>query len=165
MSATFFDLKKFRDSSITLTDLGSNHLLAEHLTSNESWSFSYDSSTTGPFSCHVFHNPAYSSCIETGNFWFDSPLWHETGCYNVDKFRGTFGSDHNKFDFIGYRQNGLCLKYTRSKYSDILADLGIEGEIEEVEKVEEVEEVDEMDKTKRLEPPPSLTPRHIEEPE
>lgn len=90
----------------------SSHLLPSHLKDAESWTFAHSTGT-----CLVKHNPTYSTCVESGNFWFDTPWSKDVGCYSVTQFNERFGFDHNTFDLVGYREHGQCLRYTRETYA------------------------------------------------
>ncbi|KAI9745641.1 MAG: hypothetical protein M1818_001175 [Claussenomyces sp. TS43310] len=120
LSATFFHLPKFRAHNITLTNLTSPYLLAEWLITSQQWSWASAATPSAPASCDVFHNPTYSTCIRSGNFWFDTPNRTESRCYSVGDFSENFKMDHNMFDLVFYRQHALCIRYTIGQYEEKL---------------------------------------------
>ena len=87
--------------------------MVENLTRHKGWKWSV--STPDSEECHVRHNPAYTSCVRTGNFWFDSPLFNETGCYTSTEFGKKFGA-YNTFDLQYYGEWGLCIRYKIAPY-------------------------------------------------
>jgi len=64
--------------------------------------------------CHVMHNPTYTSCHTSGQFWFDSPVFDEMGCYSAQEFQSRFGFD--KVDLQYYRENAFCIRYKKEPY-------------------------------------------------
>jgi hypothetical protein len=66
--------------------------------------------------CHVIHNPAYTSCRTSGNFWIDSPKLEEMGCYSDTSFKEKFGWGYHRFDLQHFREDGFCLSYTKEEY-------------------------------------------------
>lgn len=92
---------------------------AEYLVKQLSWSFA-------PFNggeCHVLHNPAYNSCLRTGNFWFDSPIYEEVGCYSTTKLIQLFEKTSPNLEVLDlefFRQNGYCVRYKEEAYRRML---------------------------------------------
>lgn len=96
--------------------------LAMLLVTHRSWQFVISSAAW----CEVFHNPALTTCLATGNFWFDSPVFHEAGCYRSSEFIKRFESDKplkadpqlDMFDLQYFRENGPCVRYTEGAYQE-----------------------------------------------
>jgi len=121
LSATFINFTKFISESHTFSAYTTDHpgqqpgALAEYLTTQRSWTYTPPDDS----SCHVYHNPAYTSCLKSGNFWFDSPLFNEQGCYTSDQFKSTFEERSPKlqdFDLQFFREHGYCVRYKEDSY-------------------------------------------------
>lgn len=126
LSATLINFAKFRSEGHTFSsfipdfpDQQQPWALAEHLTTQRSWSF-YPTKDT---SRHVYHNPTYTACLRSGNFWFDSPLFNEQGCYTTygffDEFRSR-GENLTDFDLQFFRDHGSCVRYKEQSYHEAL---------------------------------------------
>ncbi|CZR64324.1 uncharacterized protein PAC_14222 [Phialocephala subalpina] len=107
LTATFISLPKFLSTHLTFAPPTTSNLttkdhttstnpsidpsypLISTLTTTHHFTHSRTSPTTQ--SCQAKHNPTYSSCLKTGNFWFDSPLYHEVGCYTSSDFIDVVG--------------------------------------------------------------------------
>jgi hypothetical protein len=126
LTATFINASRFLAESHKFSTFSSDFpgrqpaALASLLVTSMSWTFSTTSSTT----CQVYHNPAYHSCLKTGNFWFDSPLFEETGCYTVTEFRARYEKEvpgevhlHN-FDLYYFRAFGTCVRYKQEAHEE-----------------------------------------------
>ena len=121
LSATFFDFQRFQREEHTFSTFSKTFpgreavKLVEHLTSARVWSFSNPS----PKSCQVRHNPAYSSCLKTGNFWFDSPIFSEMGCYTQTDFIDILGKKSpalRDIDLQFFQKHGSCMRYKEKPY-------------------------------------------------
>jgi hypothetical protein len=69
--------------------------------------------------CHAKHNPTYTSCLRTGNFWFDSPAFHEVGCYTTSDFIEVVGKKSPNLrdaDLGFFRERGLCMRYKEEMF-------------------------------------------------
>jgi hypothetical protein len=92
--------------------------MAEYLTTERGWTFSKPHGDD----CHVRHNPAYTSCLKTGSFWFDSPLSNEMGCYTTSNFIEILGRKSpylRDFDLQYFREHGYCMRYKEKLYQNI----------------------------------------------
>jgi hypothetical protein len=121
LSATFFDFQRFQQEDHTFSAFTTKFpgreavKLMEHLTSARVWSFSNPS----PKTCQVRHNPAYSSCLKTGNFWFDSPIFSEMGCYTQTDFIDIIGKKSpalRDIDLQFFQKHGSCMRYKEKMY-------------------------------------------------
>lgn len=121
LSATLFDFHKFLQEGHTFSQFNKSSLgheesaLAVHLTRDRGWTFAKTTSKT----CHVRHNPAYTSCLKTGNFWFDSPILGEMGCYTSTDFIDILGKKSpylRDFDLQFFREHGYCMRYKEGSY-------------------------------------------------
>lgn len=125
LAATFLNFPKFRAENYTLSQFTAKFLHQESSALDESSSTTYYqlTSTISPRSqtgeCHVRHNPTYSSCLKTGNFWFDSPIFEEMGCYTTTDFIRIIGAKlpHLKgVDLDFFRRDGRCVRYNETEY-------------------------------------------------
>ncbi|KAL2065432.1 hypothetical protein VTL71DRAFT_3102 [Oculimacula yallundae] len=126
LSATFFKFDKFRTEGHSFERVFHDFpppqaaSLAEFLINNQNWTFAHPPENE----CHVRHNPAYTSCLETGNFWFDSPVLKEMGCYSTTNLLALFEKTSPRLDVIDleyFRLNGRCVRYKEDAYKKMLA--------------------------------------------
>jgi hypothetical protein len=120
LSATFFNLARFRAEGHKFAVFAKNRpkhpggALLEHLIQWGSWEWSRSQSDV----CHVMHNPTYTACRTSGNFWFDSPVFEQTGCYSSNEFNDAFGFD--AFDLQYIRENAFCMRHKEENYQALL---------------------------------------------
>lgn len=123
LSGTFVDFQKFRNEGHSFSRFHEPHpgneeaALAVHLITDSGWTFF----STQTKSCHVRHNPAYTSCLKTGNFWLDSPIFSEMGCYTSEGFIDILGGKSpylRDFDLPFFREHGACMRYKEQSYWD-----------------------------------------------
>lgn len=125
LTATFINFKRFQAEGHLLDDfrktLPANPAgaMAEYLSGERQWSHVQ----LGGSDCHVRHNPAYTSCLKTGNFWLDSPIFEETGCYTTSDLTRVFEQMPNLkgFDLLYFRAHGQCVRYKEDMYLRVLA--------------------------------------------
>jgi len=91
--------------------------MAQVLTTERGWKFTQAPSKD----CHVYANPAYTNCLRNGNFWFDSPVLEEMGCYWSDEFKNKYEKTWDlpalrEFDLQFLRKNGKCVRYKEEAY-------------------------------------------------
>lgn len=86
--------------------------MVEDLIGRSGWEWS---KPTGDV-CHVMHNPTYTSCRTSGNFWFDSPVFDQMGCYSTQEFESKFGPGFDKVDLQYYRERAFCMRYKEEPY-------------------------------------------------
>ncbi|CZS98223.1 uncharacterized protein RAG0_07028 [Rhynchosporium agropyri] len=134
LSATFLKFDQFRIENNSLAQVfrtfprkPQDGAFAEFLINKRHWTFAPPPDGV----CHVRRNPAYSSCLETGNFWFDSPVFEEMGCYSTTNLIKLFEKTSPKLgvlDLEFFRQNGRCMRYKEGAYARKLASSKIESE-------------------------------------
>ncbi|KAH6716361.1 glycosyltransferase WbsX-domain-containing protein [Leptodontidium sp. MPI-SDFR-AT-0119] len=129
LSATFFNLGKFQAENHSFDRVFHDFPrpqgggFAEYLINERKWSFAPPQGNE----CHVRHNPAYSSCLKTGNFWFDSPVFKEMGCYSTTNLMRLFEKTSPLLEVLDlefFRQNGYCVRYKEEAYARMLASSG-----------------------------------------
>ncbi|KAH7386143.1 glycosyltransferase WbsX-domain-containing protein [Cadophora sp. MPI-SDFR-AT-0126] len=125
LSATFFNLDKFQAENHSFDRVFHDFprpqegSFAEYLVKQRNWSFAPPQGNE----CHVRHNPAYTSCLETGNFWFDSPIYEEVGCYSTTELIRLFEKTSPNLEVLDlefFRQNGYCVRYKEKAYTRML---------------------------------------------
>ncbi|KAG4438604.1 hypothetical protein IFR05_005928 [Cadophora sp. M221] len=130
LSATFFSLGKFQAENHSFDRVFHDFPrpqaggFAEYLINERKWSFAPPSKGD---ECHVRHNPAYSSCLRTGNFWFDSPDFNEMGCYSTTNLMRLFEKTSPLLEVLDlefFRKNGYCIRYKQEAYARKLASSG-----------------------------------------
>ncbi|KAL5331470.1 hypothetical protein ACEPPN_001001 [Leptodophora sp. 'Broadleaf-Isolate-01'] len=129
LSATFFSLGKFQAENHSFDRVFHDFprpqagAFAEYLINERKWSFAPPQGNE----CHVRHNPAYSSCLKTGNFWFDSPVFKEIGCYSTTNLMRLFEKTSPLLEVLDlefFRRNGYCIRYKEEAYARMLASSG-----------------------------------------
>ncbi|KAI9050477.1 hypothetical protein LZ554_005640 [Drepanopeziza brunnea f. sp. 'monogermtubi'] len=124
LAATFLNLTGLLAGKFAFSDFAAGFpgrepgALAEYLTTEHQWTFSGPEKSQEK-TCHVHHNPAYSSCLALGNLWFDSPIYEESGCYSMGTFQQTFGTimpNLQGMDLQFFRENGKCVRYDQATH-------------------------------------------------
>lgn len=128
LTATFMNVTRFLSEGHKFSTFSSDFpkrepaALVSLLTTQFAWTFAHTLSHTA----QVYHNPAYTSCLALGNFWFDSPLYEETGCYDTTSFRALYETEHpgevylQPFDLYFFRAFGKCIRYKERAYAEAL---------------------------------------------
>jgi len=131
LTATFINASRFMSEGHKFSTFsGAFHghqpeALAGILISDFSWKFF----TAPSASAQVYNNPSYTGCLKTGNFWFDSPIKEEVGCYRSSEFREKFEKepeDQNTkyladYDLQFFRDRGYCVRYKKEAYENAKA--------------------------------------------
>lgn len=126
LAATFINFPRFQTEGHSFNHFTANFpgrqegALAEYLTSERQWTVAQPQEDE----CHVRHNPAYTSCLKTGNFWFDSPLFEEMGCYTTTGLVDIIGKKTpylKGIDLQYFREHGYCVRYKEEMYSKNVA--------------------------------------------
>ncbi|CAL3968071.1 unnamed protein product [Diplocarpon coronariae] len=115
LSATLINFRKLQVEGLSFSRLNKNiphrhdSAIAEVLIRNRGWKLAPSQSAE----CHVRHNPAYTSCLKTGGFWFDSPIYEEMGCYSTISLIEQMGPKTPNLEGIDlkyFRKHGHCVK-------------------------------------------------------
>lgn len=123
LSATFISLPRFHaeNHSFSLFVQGSPiGALAEYLVGEQKWAFASPAGSE----CQMQSNPSYTSCLKTGNFWFDSPRFQEVGCYSTTDFLHLMeqtSPNLQAVDLKYFREHGYCVRYKDDEYKKMLA--------------------------------------------
>lgn len=114
LSATFVNTVKFLNTRLSITEFVQKAARGGPL--------AWDYLEPGKSGCHVMDNPVYTACTRTGFFWFDSPVFSETGCYMSPNFMRNFGSRIGDFDLEGFRKSddAVCVKHTKKSYCELI---------------------------------------------
>jgi len=124
LAATFINFTKFQTEGYRFDQFADSvpqqqeGAMAEYLTTERGWNFSKQHGDD----CHVRHNPAYTSCLKTGSFWFDSPLFNEMGCYTTSNFIEVLRRKSpylRDLDLQYFREHGYCMRYKEKMYQNI----------------------------------------------
>ncbi|KAK2629644.1 hypothetical protein QTJ16_000464 [Diplocarpon rosae] len=126
LAATLINFPKLQDQGISFSEFDGNlprqhdRAIADFLIRESQWQFAPAHSRE----CHVRHNPAYTSCLKTGNFWFDSPIDEEMGCYTTSTLMEQIGRKSpnlRDIDLQYFREHGRCVRYKKDAYLQLVS--------------------------------------------
>jgi hypothetical protein len=94
--------------------------MADHVFVKLKWEIAYHD----PAACALMHNPNPAACKLVGGIYYDSPDWHQAGCYEPSVLAGWYRKspiDEKEIDWIKYMATDACV-CRRSQADDKIAD-------------------------------------------
>lgn len=110
--AVLIDLKKLMVGGHRFGEKGAG-LLQDLVAAGWSWAKPEGSG------CQMVESGSYSSCIQSGRFWFDVPsssAKYEAGCYSLDTITGRYSQDTSQWDMAGWKADPFCVRLSEKAY-------------------------------------------------